>query len=261
MELRSNFNQFDNKLKIRPKSAQKHTNKDSNFKFLKNKRPQSNIKDLMTIASSKISINISKKLIKANYLPLLIKNNFNYIDAVSEIFNGKKINILKSGGDPKLSIYLSKNEKNIKKKDSNVFLNIKKNGNYKNDLMHLNNNRRKAIKIKKEKIFIDCIKKQGEEYKIEEIKLEQKREKVEVKIEEDKKNEIKEEEKKEKEKEEKEEERIEETKDEKRNKIDEEKEEDIIKEVKEEVKEEVKKEVKEEDKIIEKKMKKKKKIL
>ena len=150
MESRLNFSQSDNKNKISLKSAQEKTKKDFNLKILINKRPQSNTKDQKTIIPSTNSINISKKLINTYYLLILIKNNFNYLDTISEILKEKKFNIQKDNRNPKLLINHSKNENKIKKKDSKLFLYLKKN---ENELMQknhekiknncLNNNKKK----------------------------------------------------------------------------------------------------------------------
>ena len=212
MESRINFRLSDNKHKIRLKSAQKKTNKDFNFKILNKKRPLSNMKNQKTIIPSINSINIPKKLINTLYLPILIKNNFNYLFTIAEILSGKKFIIQNDKSNPKLFINHSENENRIKKKDSKVFLHLKKNENCLMQKNHekikincSNSNKNKVIKKKKEKIkdknkernkekiSIDCIIIKKKENKKDEIKEEKKKE------EENKKDEVKEEiEKKEK---------------------------------------------------------------
>ena len=159
MESRINFRLSDNKHKIRLKSAQKKTNKDFNFKILNKKRPLSNTKNQKTIIPSINSINIPKKLINTLYLPILIKNNFNYLFTIAEILNGKKFIIQKDKSNPKLFINHSENENRIKKKDSKVFLHLKKNENCLMQKNHekikincSNSNKNKVIKKKKKKI-------------------------------------------------------------------------------------------------------------
>jgi len=91
MESRLDLNLSDNKQKIRVKSGQKNSNNFSNSKIFNNKVLQSNVKNHKEMKSPENNINISKKLINTYYLPILIKNNFNYIDTISEILMGKKI--------------------------------------------------------------------------------------------------------------------------------------------------------------------------